>query len=100
MYFPHAESFKIPERLNTDIKYKDDFIFDLTSIPMSKTISKTIVAIGGGNIRTKGTASIDRETIRLSKKKHPRLLFIPTASSDSESYWKHIQEYFGDFLKC
>jgi dipeptidase E len=61
---------------------------------------KAIVAIGGGNIRTKGTAPIDRETIRLSKKKNPKLLFIPTASSDSESYWKHVQEYFGKFLKC
>jgi dipeptidase E len=61
---------------------------------------KTIVAIGGGIIRTRGTAPIDREIIRLSRKKNPRLLFIPTASSDSESYWQHIQEYFGGFLKC
>ncbi len=59
-----------------------------------------IVAIGGGEIRTRGTASIDRETIRLSKKKNPKLLFIPTASSDSERYWKRVQEYFGKFLKC
>ena len=59
-----------------------------------------IVAIGGGNIRTKGTAAIDREIIRLSKKKNPKLLFIPTASSDSEMYWKHVREYFGEFLKC
>jgi dipeptidase E len=63
-------------------------------------VTKAIVAIGGGNIRTRGTAPIDREIIRLSKKKHPNLLFIPTASSDSEAYWKHIQEYFGGFLKC
>jgi hypothetical protein len=38
--------------------------------------------------------------IRLAKKNRPRLLFIPTASSDSARYWKHIQEYFGEFLKC
>jgi len=63
-------------------------------------MSKIIVAIGGGEIRTRGTAAIDREIIRLSNKKKPRLLFIPTASSDSERYWKHIQEYFGKFLKC
>ena len=63
-------------------------------------MTKTIVAIGGGNIRTRGTAAIDREIIRLSRKKHPNLLFIPTASSDSEIYWRHIQEYFGKFLKC
>ena len=61
---------------------------------------RTIVAIGGGNIRTRGTAPIDREIIRLSRKKHPRFLFIPTASSDSERYWKYVQEYFGGFLKC
>ncbi|MGA8212408.1 MAG: peptidase E [Candidatus Sulfotelmatobacter sp.] len=61
---------------------------------------KTIVAIGGGEIRTRGTAAIDREIIRLSNKRNPGLLFIPTASSDSERYWKHVQEYFGKFLKC
>ena len=54
----------------------------------------------GGEIRTRGTAPIDRETTRLSHEKNPRLLFIPTASSDSERYWKHAQEYFGTFLKC
>jgi dipeptidase E len=61
---------------------------------------RAIVAIGGGNIRTKGTAAIDREIIRLSHKKNPKLLFIPTASSDAEPYWQHVQEYFGGFLKC
>ena len=61
---------------------------------------KAVVAIGGGEIRTRGTAAIGREIIRLSNKKNPRLLFIPTASSDSERYWKHVQEYFGKFLKC
>jgi dipeptidase E len=63
-------------------------------------VTKTIVVIGGGNIRTKGTAPIDREIIRLANRKNPKFLFIPTASSDSESYWKHVQEYFGGFLKC
>jgi dipeptidase E len=61
-------------------------------------MKKVIVAIG--EIRTRGTTSIDRETIRLSNKKSPNLLFIPTASSDSERYWKRVQEYFGKFLKC
>jgi dipeptidase E len=61
---------------------------------------RTIVAIGGGEIRTRGTAAIDREIIRLTNKKNPKLLFIPTASSDSERYWKHVQDYFGKFLKC
>jgi dipeptidase E len=61
---------------------------------------KAIVAIGGGEIRTRSTAPIDREIIRLSGKKNPRLLFVPTASLDSERYWNRIQQYFGEFLKC
>jgi len=61
---------------------------------------KVIVAIGGGEIRTRGTARIDREIVRLTKKKEPNLLFIPTASSDSERYWNRVREYFGKFLKC
>jgi dipeptidase E len=61
---------------------------------------KAIVAIGGGDIRTRGTAAIDREIIRLSGKKHPKLLFIPTASSDFQRYWKNVHNYFGKFLKC
>ena len=63
-------------------------------------MQKAIVAIGGGLIRTRGTAAIDRELIRLANKRHPKLLFIPTASSDSERYWTQVQEYFGKFLKC
>src|SRR5271166_6326015 len=63
-------------------------------------MQRAIVAIGGGEIRARGTAPIDREIIRLTRKKNPKLLFIPTASSDSERYWKHVQDYFGKFLKC
>lgn len=63
-------------------------------------MAKALVAIGGGRIRTRGTEAIDREIIRLSHKRNPKLLFIPTASSDSERYWNDVQEYFGKFLKC
>ena len=63
-------------------------------------MAKAIVAIGGGEIRTRGTADIDREIIRLSNKKHPKVLFIPAASSDSERYCRNFTEYFGKFLKC
>jgi dipeptidase E len=61
---------------------------------------KAIVAIGGGEIRTRGTAAIDREIIRLSNKEHPKILFIPTASSDSERYCRRFAEHFGNLLKC
>src|SRR5580692_1725495 len=63
-------------------------------------MTRAIVAIGGGVMKTRGTAAIDREIMRLAHKKNPKLLFVPTASSDSEIYWQHVQEYFGKFLKC
>ncbi len=61
---------------------------------------KKIVAIGGGKIRTEGTFDIDKQIVRLSKKKRPKFLFIPTASSDSENYWKYINLYYGEKLGC
>ena len=61
---------------------------------------RAIVAIGGGKIARRATVPIDREIIRLSNRAHPKILFIPTASSDSETYWKNFQKYFGDFLRC
>lgn len=63
-------------------------------------ITKKIIAIGGGDIRKKATESIDAEIIRLSGKKKPNLLFIPTASSDDEDYCNHIENYFGGYLGC
>ncbi|MBV8843834.1 MAG: peptidase E [Bryobacterales bacterium] len=63
-------------------------------------MERAIVAIGGGQIRTRGTAAIDREIIRLSNRRRPNVLFIPTASSDSEAYWEAFREYFGGFLNC
>lgn len=59
-----------------------------------------VVAIGGGEIRKSETLKIDKEIIKLSGKKHPKVLFIPTASSDSEGYWNVIQRYYGKKLKC
>jgi dipeptidase E len=61
---------------------------------------RALVAIGGGEIRTRGTADIDREIIRLSNRKYPTVLFIPTASSDSERYCRRFVEHFGQFLNC
>ena len=63
-----------------------------------------IVAIGGGEIGRPGypveTIKIDREIIALSGKKNPRVLFIPTASGDSEGYTEVFNKHFGKRLGC
>jgi len=63
-----------------------------------------IVAIGGGEIGRPGypveTTKIDKEILRLTGKEHPRLLFVPTAMSDSESYFEVIRKHFGKRLGC
>jgi dipeptidase E len=65
---------------------------------------KKIIAIGGGEIGRPGfpieTTKIDKEIIKLTNKKSPRLLFLPTASGDSESYFQTVEKYFGKKLKC
>jgi dipeptidase E len=66
-------------------------------------VEKKIIAIGGGEIgrpHEKGgfypmeTIKIDKEIIAQSKKKNPKLLFIPTASSDSTGYFEVVKKYF------
>ena len=59
-----------------------------------------IVAIGGGEIATGETRSIDREIISLTGVDRPRALFIPTASSDSEGYWQVFRAVYGKRLGC
>lgn len=63
-----------------------------------------IVAIGGGEIGRPGypveTRAIDKEIIRLTGKKHPKLLFLPTASNDNLLYVKVVKEHFGKRLGC
>lgn len=64
----------------------------------------TIVAIGGGEIGRPGypveTTTIDRHIIELAKKRRPRLLFIPTASHDSQGYCDVVEQHFGERLGC
>lgn len=45
-----------------------------------------IIAIGGGSVEMGETRLIDEELIRLSQKQNPKVLFIPTASSDALDY--------------
>lgn len=63
----------------------------------------TIFAIGGGEIgrpHENGgfypveTTLIDRQIIKATGKKHPKLLFIPTASNDSEGYFQVVHKHF------
>ena len=66
-------------------------------------MQECIIAIGGGEIgRPKPaggrypvqTTKIDQEIVKQAKKKHPRLLFIPSASSDSTTYAALIEKHF------
>lgn len=63
-----------------------------------------IVAIWGWEIGRPGypieTTKIDKEIINFSWKKHPNLLFIPTASWDSEWYVSVVNNYFWKKLGC
>lgn len=51
-----------------------------------------IITIGGGS--PKETRAIDKEIVKLAKKARPSLLFIPTASDDSQKYWETIDKVF------
>jgi dipeptidase E len=61
---------------------------------------KTIVAIGGGELRDLETLPIDRAIVKLAQKKHPKALFIPTASNDAIRYWETFQSVYGKKLGC
>jgi len=62
-----------------------------------------IIALGGGEIgrpHENGgfypveTTSIDKEIIKQTGKSNPKLLFIPTASNDSEGYFQVVRKHF------
>lgn len=59
-----------------------------------------IVAVGGGDLRQLETLSIDREIVRLTGRKRPGALFIPTASSDSREYWEFFRSAYEGELGC
>ena len=65
---------------------------------------KTIIAVGGGIKETThysvAAGSIDNEIVRLSGKINPKLLFIPTASSDSPGYISDVKNHFGKKFGC
>ena len=63
---------------------------------------RIMVCIGGGEIGRPGTnvetKEIDLKIKELTKKDTPKLLFIPTASNDSDSYCEVAKKYFGKEL--
>lgn len=60
----------------------------------------SIVAIGGGDLETLATRPIDVEIIGLSGASRPNALFIPTASSDSVSYWEGFDRAYRENYGC
>ena len=63
-------------------------------------MNKYIVAIGGGEIGQLKTLKIDKKIVSLTKKKNPNLLFIPTASDDSQSYIETVEKIYKKKLGC
>lgn len=58
---------------------------------------RAIVAIGGGDFKLGETVKIDKYIVDLCGKENPKLLFIPTASFDSNEYVDQIKDYFSHF---
>ncbi|MFQ5474801.1 MAG: Type 1 glutamine amidotransferase-like domain-containing protein [Candidatus Nanoarchaeia archaeon] len=54
-----------------------------------------IVVIGGGDINRLETLPFDKRIVELTKKKHPKALFIPTASYEAESYCNSFHKVYG-----
>ena len=64
---------------------------------------KAIIPIGGGDIGTASTLKIDKYVISLANKEKPKVLFIPTASGDMQSYIDKFTNYYqslGCEVKC
>lgn len=59
-----------------------------------------ILIIGGGEIGKFETLSFDKRNVELTKKKHPKALFIPTASGESEGYIKNFNKVYRKKLGC
>ena len=56
--------------------------------------------IGGGEIGNFETLLFDKRIVELTKKKHPKALFIPTASGEPASYIKNFNKVYGKKLGC
>jgi dipeptidase E len=59
-----------------------------------------IIAIGGGSLKKKQTLPIDRTIVKLTGRKSPRALFIPTANNDARDYCEAFDRIYGNLLGC
>jgi dipeptidase E len=59
-----------------------------------------IIAIGGGSLKKGETLAIDKQIVACTGKKHPRALFIPTASNDLPEYCEAFERVYGRKLGC
>ena len=59
-----------------------------------------IVAIGGGSTAEGETEAIDRTILDLSGQSRPRVVFVPTASSDSTENWEAFDHAYRRGLGC
>ena len=60
----------------------------------------TIVVIGGGVISNFETLPFDKRIVELTKKEHPKALFIPTASGEPDKYIKAFNKVYRKKLGC
>ena len=66
---------------------------------------RRIIAIGGGRVRcprgrVPQTLAIDEEIVRITRKKSPRLLFVPTATVDDPEYAAAVRGLYEKRLGC
>lgn len=59
-----------------------------------------IVANGGGEIGRLETSELDAEVVRLTGKRRPRLVFLPTAAADDPGYVAIVEQHYGQRLGC
>jgi dipeptidase E len=59
-----------------------------------------LVVIGGGEIKNNETLAIDKCVVELAGESHPRVLFIPTATSDSRIYVDRFKDVYEGQLSC
>lgn len=61
---------------------------------------RTIVAIGGGELKDLETFTLDKLIVEYAGKARPHALFIPTASGDSEDYAHTFERVYAGELGC